>query len=43
MAAHVCDLAAKLGLLHRVVIVHADLGDIEWEDTRKLAEEQSRL
>ncbi|NUL25958.1 phosphoadenosine phosphosulfate reductase family protein [Streptomyces lunaelactis] len=42
MTSHVCDLAAKLGLLHRVVIVHADLGDIEWEDTRKLAEEQAR-
>ncbi|WP_445517332.1 phosphoadenosine phosphosulfate reductase domain-containing protein [Streptomyces sp. NEAU-174] len=42
MASHVCDLAAKLGLLHRVVIVHADLGDIEWEGTRKLAEEQAR-
>ncbi|UQA96712.1 adenine nucleotide alpha hydrolase family protein [Streptomyces halobius] len=42
MASHVRDLAAKLGLLHRVVIVHADLGDIEGEDTRKLAEEQAR-
>ncbi|MCX4677685.1 phosphoadenosine phosphosulfate reductase family protein [Streptomyces sp. NBC_01433] len=43
MASHVCALAAKLGLLHRVVIVHSDLGDIEWTDTRKLAEEQARL
>ncbi|MFJ9416642.1 phosphoadenosine phosphosulfate reductase family protein [Streptomyces sp. NPDC101227] len=42
MASHVCDLAAKLGLFHRVVIVHADLGDIEWENTRKLAEDQAR-
>ncbi|WP_435057580.1 phosphoadenosine phosphosulfate reductase family protein [Streptomyces sp. bgisy060] len=43
MASHVCRLAARLGLLHRVVIVHADLGDIEWEGTRRLAEEQARL
>ncbi|MEV4868548.1 phosphoadenosine phosphosulfate reductase family protein [Streptomyces syringium] len=42
MASHVCRLAAKLGLLHRVVIVHADLGDVEWSGTRKLAEEQAR-
>ncbi|MGI5337752.1 phosphoadenosine phosphosulfate reductase family protein [Streptomyces sp. CA-181903] len=42
MASLVCRLAVKLGLLHRVVIVHADLGDIEWEGTRKLAEEQAR-
>ncbi|MEV0437679.1 phosphoadenosine phosphosulfate reductase family protein [Streptomyces spectabilis] len=42
MASHVCDLAAKVGLLHRVVIVHADLGDVEWEGTRKLAQEQAR-
>ncbi|MFK0294280.1 hypothetical protein ACIQU6_27935 [Streptomyces sp. NPDC090442] len=43
MASHVCALAAKIGVLHRVVIVHADLGDIEWEGTRQLAEEQARL
>ncbi|MFH8465961.1 phosphoadenosine phosphosulfate reductase family protein [Streptomyces sp. NPDC017991] len=42
MASHVCALAAKLGLLHRIVVVHADLGDIEWANTRKLAEEQAR-
>ncbi|MEU1355387.1 phosphoadenosine phosphosulfate reductase family protein [Streptomyces cinnamoneus] len=42
MASHVCRLAAKLGLLHRVVIVHADLGDVEWGGTRTLAEEQAR-
>ncbi|RLU79987.1 phosphoadenosine phosphosulfate reductase [Streptomyces griseocarneus] len=42
MASHICRLAAKLRLLHRVVIVHADLGDVEWEGTRKLAEEQAR-
>ncbi|MFI1012579.1 phosphoadenosine phosphosulfate reductase family protein [Streptomyces sp. NPDC020965] len=42
MASHVCALAAKLGLLHRVVVVHADLGDIEWEGTRKLAADQAR-
>ncbi|MFI1201698.1 phosphoadenosine phosphosulfate reductase family protein [Streptomyces sp. NPDC020883] len=42
MASHVCALAAKLGLLHRVVIVHADLADVEWGGTRKLAEDQAR-
>ncbi|GHG80759.1 hypothetical protein [Streptomyces griseocarneus] len=42
MASHVCRLAAKLGLFHRVVIVHADLGDVEWGGTRKLAEDQAR-
>ncbi|MEU1313350.1 phosphoadenosine phosphosulfate reductase family protein [Streptomyces cinnamoneus] len=42
MASHVCRLAAKLGLLHRVVIVHSDLGDVEWGGTRTLAEEQAR-
>ncbi|MGW1275573.1 phosphoadenosine phosphosulfate reductase domain-containing protein [Streptomyces tsukubensis] len=42
MASHICALAAKLGLLHRVVIVHADLGTIEWEGTRALAQEQAR-
>ncbi|MFD7334859.1 phosphoadenosine phosphosulfate reductase family protein [Streptomyces violascens] len=42
MASHVCRLAVKLGLLHRVVIVHADLGDVEWGRTRQLAEDQAR-
>ncbi|GGW94626.1 hypothetical protein GCM10010341_14730 [Streptomyces noursei] len=42
MASHVCALAAKLGLLHRVVIVHVDLADVEWGGTRKLAEDQAR-
>ncbi|WP_261800618.1 phosphoadenosine phosphosulfate reductase family protein [Streptomyces sp. PBH53] len=42
MASHIVSLAARLGLLHRVVIVHADLGDVEWGGTRQLAEEQAR-
>ncbi|NGO67000.1 phosphoadenosine phosphosulfate reductase family protein [Streptomyces boncukensis] len=43
MASHVCRLAAGLGLLHHVVIVHSDLGDVEWGGTRQLAAEQARL
>ena len=34
--------AEGLGLLDRVVAVHADLGEEEWEGTRELAEEQAR-
>jgi 3'-phosphoadenosine 5'-phosphosulfate sulfotransferase (PAPS reductase)/FAD synthetase len=43
MAAYVVSRAKSLGLLERVVVVHADLGDIEWSGTRQLAEEQARL
>ncbi|WP_331726419.1 phosphoadenosine phosphosulfate reductase family protein [Streptomyces sp. NBC_00470] len=42
MASHICHLADRLGLLHRVVVVHADLGDVEWGGTRALAEDQAR-
>ncbi|MEW1701014.1 phosphoadenosine phosphosulfate reductase family protein, partial [Streptomyces sp. NPDC091278] len=43
-ASHICRLAHDLGILDRVVIAHADLGDtVEWDGTRHLAEEQARL
>lgn len=32
----------KLGILNRVVMVHADLGRVEWAGTRELAEEHAR-
>lgn len=38
----VCQQARALGLLSRVVVVHCDLGRVEWEGTRELAEEQAR-
>lgn len=38
----VCGLAREAGVLDRVVAVHADLGRVEWEGTRELAEEQAR-
>jgi 3'-phosphoadenosine 5'-phosphosulfate sulfotransferase (PAPS reductase)/FAD synthetase len=33
--------ARKVGIEHRVVAVHADLGRVEWEGTRELAEIQA--
>lgn len=42
MLAYVCAICAALGILDRVVVVHADLGRIEWPGTRELAEEQAR-
>ncbi|WP_326581640.1 phosphoadenosine phosphosulfate reductase family protein (plasmid) [Actinacidiphila glaucinigra] len=41
--AYVSRLAAAGGVLHHVTAVHADLGDIEWQGTRELAERQARL
>jgi 3'-phosphoadenosine 5'-phosphosulfate sulfotransferase (PAPS reductase)/FAD synthetase len=34
--------ARALGLLSRVLVVHCDLGRVEWEGTRELAEEHAR-
>jgi 3'-phosphoadenosine 5'-phosphosulfate sulfotransferase (PAPS reductase)/FAD synthetase len=34
--------AKAAGVLNRVVVVHCDLGRVEWEGTRELAEEQAR-
>lgn len=35
--------ATELGILDRVVVVHADLGRVEWKGTRELAEEQAKF
>ncbi|WP_432156907.1 phosphoadenosine phosphosulfate reductase family protein [Streptomyces sp. bgisy153] len=43
MKAHVVGLAAATGQLHKVVVVHADLSDIEWEGTASLARQQSAM
>lgn len=37
----VAEEARGLGVLDRVVVVHADLGRVEWEGTRELAERQA--
>jgi 3'-phosphoadenosine 5'-phosphosulfate sulfotransferase (PAPS reductase)/FAD synthetase len=42
MLHRVATLAKAAGVLDRVVVVHADLGRVEWEGTRELAEEQAR-
>ena len=42
MLDHVVGLAGAAGVLERVVVVHCDLGRVEWEGTRELAEEQAR-
>lgn len=38
----VVQMAKVHGILDRVVVVHADLGRVEWKGTRELAEEQAR-
>lgn len=38
MTEYVCHLARCHGVLDRVVLVHADLGEVEWKGTRDLAE-----
>jgi 3'-phosphoadenosine 5'-phosphosulfate sulfotransferase (PAPS reductase)/FAD synthetase len=42
MLAHVAELARAAGVLDRVVAVHADLGRVEWEGTREIAEAQAK-
>jgi 3'-phosphoadenosine 5'-phosphosulfate sulfotransferase (PAPS reductase)/FAD synthetase len=43
MLSYVARRARALGMLDKVVVVHADLGRVEWSGTRELAEEQARL
>jgi 3'-phosphoadenosine 5'-phosphosulfate sulfotransferase (PAPS reductase)/FAD synthetase len=43
MLSYVVRRAKALGMLDKVIVVHADLGDIEWGGTKALAEEQARL
>lgn len=38
----VCKLARDADCLERVVVVHSDLGRVEWEGTKELAERQSQ-
>src|SRR5262249_662231 len=38
----VCEQAKHEDILDRVVVVHADLGRVEWAGTRELAERQAR-
>ncbi|MCX4523918.1 phosphoadenosine phosphosulfate reductase family protein [Streptomyces anulatus] len=42
-ASYVVGRADALGMLDKVVVVHADLGRVEWAGTRELASEQARL
>lgn len=42
MLDYVVELATAAGVRHRLVAVHADLGRMEWEGTRELAEVQVR-
>ena len=37
----IAELAKAEGVLDRVVVVHADLGRMEWKGVRDLAEEQA--
>lgn len=41
MLDHVVTLAEAAGVLHRVVVVHCDLGRVEWPGTKELAEQQA--
>lgn len=43
MLDEVVEQAKALDLLDRVVVVHADLGRVEWQGTRELAERQAVL
>lgn len=43
MLDEVVGLARTAGVLDRLVVVHADLGRVEWQGTRELAERQAAL
>lgn len=42
MLDYVAELAKAAGVLDRIIVVHADLGRVEWAGTRTLAEEHAR-
>jgi len=42
MLTHIVGLADAAGVRDRLVVVHCDLGRVEWKGTRELAEEQAR-
>lgn len=41
MLDYLAELAADAGVSDRVIVVHADLGRVEWEGTRQLAQKQA--
>ncbi|WP_329046874.1 MULTISPECIES: phosphoadenosine phosphosulfate reductase family protein [unclassified Streptomyces] len=41
MLSHLFSLAVAAQVVDRIVVVHCDLGDVEWKGTRELAEEQA--
>lgn len=41
MLDHVAELAAQAGVSDRVVVLHNDLGEVEWPGTAELAQEQA--
>jgi 3'-phosphoadenosine 5'-phosphosulfate sulfotransferase (PAPS reductase)/FAD synthetase len=41
MLDYVVELADKAGVRDRIVVVHADLGRVEWQGTKEFAEEQA--
>jgi 3'-phosphoadenosine 5'-phosphosulfate sulfotransferase (PAPS reductase)/FAD synthetase len=41
MLDYVAELATRSGVSDRVIVVHCDLGRVEWEGTRELAAEQA--
>ena len=42
MLDHVVALAKEAGVMDRLVAVHCDLGRVEWQGTRELAEAQTK-
>jgi hypothetical protein len=42
MVSYVAELAAQVGALDKIVVVHCDLGRVEWSSTRELAELHAR-
>jgi 3'-phosphoadenosine 5'-phosphosulfate sulfotransferase (PAPS reductase)/FAD synthetase len=41
MLDYVCEQARNEGVIDRIVVVHADLGRVEWRGTRELAQKQA--
>ncbi|MGW2841923.1 phosphoadenosine phosphosulfate reductase domain-containing protein [Streptomyces sp. NPDC001493] len=41
MESHIVRLATHSSVVHRIVVVHCDLGDVEWKGTRALAAAQA--
>lgn len=42
MLTHLVELASAAGVKDRMVVVHCDLGEAEWDGTKELAEEQAK-